>query len=218
MELIPLIMNIPLWFYLSSLFLAFAIPDIMSVTRLSLASFKLIKLSRPISIISSAASSRFFSHSHTPKQLASEKQSYTMPAVKLSEWSGAEPFLNAMEVRRTIYALNKKVPVPDARIQEIIKEALLHVPSSFNSQSTRILYLVGEEHNKLWDIVYEVLQGVVPADKFEPTAQKLAGFKAGYGTVSPSHHPFGSSTLPPPCLFTSVIEYSKLTFPTDPLL
>lgn len=206
MELVPLIMNVPLWFYLSSLCLALALPDIMSMTRVPLSSFRTIKLSRPISIISSAASSRFFSHLHSPKQLQlrSENQSYTMPAVKLSESAGAESFFSAMEARRTIYALNKKVPIPDARIQEIIKEAILHVPSSFNSQTTRIVYLVGAEHNKLWDIAHDTLQALLPADSFAPTAQKLAGFKAGYGTVSPSIH--SSPLRLPPCIVSSSLS------------
>jgi len=57
------------------------------------------------------------------------------------------------------------------------------VPSSFNSQTTRVVLLVKEEHNKLWDIVKEVLKGVVPADAFPATEKKLEMFKGGYGTV-----------------------------------
>lgn len=43
--------------------------------------------------------------------------------------------------------------------------------------------LLKAEHEKLWDITKEVLKGVVPADQFEGTAQKIDGFRAGYGTV-----------------------------------
>lgn len=39
------------------------------------------------------------------------------------------------------------------------------------------------EHEKLWDITRDVLKGVVPEGQFEGTAKKIAGFRAGYGTV-----------------------------------
>eukprot|EP01065_Artemidia_motanka_P030359 TRINITY_DN36380_c0_g1_i1.p1 TRINITY_DN36380_c0_g1~~TRINITY_DN36380_c0_g1_i1.p1 ORF type:complete len:212 (+),score=0.30 TRINITY_DN36380_c0_g1_i1:35-637(+) len=92
-------------------------------------------------------------------------------------------FLETIKNRRTIYQLSKSSPIPDSKIQEIIKEAVLHVPSSFNSQSTRVLLLVKEEHDKLWEIVKSVLKGVVPAEGWAATEGKLNGFKAAYGTV-----------------------------------
>lgn len=95
----------------------------------------------------------------------------------------AQPFLDTMLKRRTYYALKNESPVSDARIQEIIKHAILHVPSSFNSQSSRVMLLVKGEHEKLWDITKEVLRAVVPPEQFEGTEKKINGFRAGYGTV-----------------------------------
>lgn len=92
-------------------------------------------------------------------------------------------FLEVIKQRRTYYDLTKESPISDARIQEIIKETVLHVPSSFNAQSTRVVLLLKDEHDKFWEIVREALRAVVPADKFEPTSQKLDGFKNSYGTV-----------------------------------
>jgi len=92
-------------------------------------------------------------------------------------------FLDLLKTRRTIYQLKNNSPIPDAKIQEIVEQALLHVPSSFNSQSTRIVLLFKGEHEKLWDIAHDVLKGVVPEAQFEGTAKKLQGFRAGYGTV-----------------------------------
>ncbi|PQE19080.1 hypothetical protein CJF30_00007440 [Rutstroemia sp. NJR-2017a BBW] len=92
-------------------------------------------------------------------------------------------FLDLLKTRRTIYQLKNSSPIPDAKIQEITEQALLHVPSSFNSQSTRIVLLFKGEHEKLWDIAHDVLKGVVPEAQFEGTAQKLKGFRAGYGTI-----------------------------------
>ena len=87
------------------------------------------------------------------------------------------------EKRRTIYALNKNLPLPAAEVAKIIEHAVLHTPSSFNSQSTRVVVLFGAEHEKLWQITEDALRAIVPADKFEPTAQKLAMFKAAAGPV-----------------------------------
>jgi predicted oxidoreductase (fatty acid repression mutant protein) len=42
---------------------------------------------------------------------------------------------------------------------------------------------VKEEHDKLWEITKEVLKGIVPAENYPATEQRLNGFKAGYGTV-----------------------------------
>ena len=87
------------------------------------------------------------------------------------------------ETRRTIYALNKELPVSAQEITQIVEHAVKHTPSSFNSQSTRTVVLFGTEHEKLWDIVAAELRKIVPADKFEATENKLNTFKAGAGTV-----------------------------------
>lgn len=92
-------------------------------------------------------------------------------------------FLNTVEQRRSIYAIGKNVSVSDAEIQKIVQEAVLHSPTSFNSQSSRAVVLFGGQHDKLWDLTTETLRKIVPAEQFEGTAQKLASFKAGYGTV-----------------------------------
>ncbi|CCM02943.1 uncharacterized protein FIBRA_05058 [Fibroporia radiculosa] len=92
-------------------------------------------------------------------------------------------FLEDLKKRRTIYAISPKSPIPDARIHEIVQQVVLHVPSSFNSQSSRAVVLLKGEHDKLWDIVAEVLKPVVPEGGWPTTEKKIAGFKAGYGTV-----------------------------------
>ncbi|WP_339315579.1 nitroreductase family protein [Paenibacillus sp. FSL R10-2734] len=92
-------------------------------------------------------------------------------------------FFEAVKGRRSIYAISKESTVTDAQIIEIVEQAVLHSPTSFNSQSSRAVVLLGEQHDKLWDITTETLRKVVPAEQFEGTAQKLASFKAGYGSV-----------------------------------
>lgn len=92
-------------------------------------------------------------------------------------------FIEAIKERRSIYAISKESTVSDAQIIEIVEQAVLHSPTSFNSQSSRAVVLLGEQHDKLWDITTETLRKIVPAEQFEGTAQKLNSFKAGYGSV-----------------------------------
>jgi len=89
----------------------------------------------------------------------------------------------AAETRRSVYALNKNLPLPAGEVAAIIEHAVKHTPSSFNSQSTRVVVLFGAEHEKLWRFAEDALRAVVPAEQFEPTAQKLAMFKAAAGSV-----------------------------------
>ncbi|KAK3717608.1 putative nitroreductase [Vermiconidia calcicola] len=92
-------------------------------------------------------------------------------------------FKDAVKHRRTVYQLTKKSTIPDSRIQEILETAITEVPSSFNSQSARIVVLLKDEHDKFWDIVRDVLKTIVPEDKWEHTGNRIAGFRNAYGTA-----------------------------------
>lgn len=89
----------------------------------------------------------------------------------------------AAEERRSVYALNNQLPISNEEVIKIVEHAVLHTPSSFNSQSTRVAVLFGEEHLKAWGFVEDVLRKIVPAEQFDPTEQKLNMFKAGAATV-----------------------------------
>ncbi len=93
-------------------------------------------------------------------------------------------FKQAIMHRRTYYNITDGSPVSDKEIKNIIEFAVKHVPSAFNSQSTRIVLLLGKNHKKLWDITKEVLKKIVPGDSFASTESKIDNsFRSGYGTV-----------------------------------
>ncbi|MGM1045389.1 MAG: nitroreductase family protein [Bacillota bacterium] len=94
-------------------------------------------------------------------------------------------FSTALKNRRSHYAISKDSVISDERIQEIVNEAVKHTPSSFNSQSARVVVLLGEQHDKLWNMTEGILKEVVGGseEQFAPTAQKMAAFRGGYGTV-----------------------------------
>jgi uncharacterized protein len=93
-------------------------------------------------------------------------------------------YLAAVKARRTYYPLKKESPIDDKRIQEIVSEAVLHAPSSFNSQSTRVVVLLKEEHEKLWEIAKTAVKAVAPPAQYATTEKKLEMFQGAYGSVS----------------------------------
>ena len=95
----------------------------------------------------------------------------------------SDAFLDTVKNRRSIYELQKESTIPDSKLEQIVEHAITHVPSALNSQSTRVLMVVREEHDKLWETIRSVLKELVPESQWAATEKKLDGFKAGYGTV-----------------------------------
>ncbi|HDS6399744.1 TPA: nitroreductase family protein [Morganella morganii subsp. morganii] len=93
-------------------------------------------------------------------------------------------FIELIKKRRTIYSLGNNLPVSQDRIAALIKEAVKHSPTAFNSQSSRVVVLFGENHKKLWNIVKDALRAIVPVDAFAATEGKIDNaFLSGAGTV-----------------------------------
>jgi len=94
-----------------------------------------------------------------------------------------DTFYDIVKNRRSFYQIGKDLPVSEERIVEIVHHAVKYAPSAYNSQSGRVIVLFGEQHDKLWNLTREILQGIVPPERFAPTEEKLRSFKAGYGTL-----------------------------------
>ena len=93
-------------------------------------------------------------------------------------------FIELIKKRRTIYSLGNDLPVSQDRVTTLIKDAVKHSPTAFNSQSSRVVVLFGENHKKLWNIVKDSLRAIVPADAFAATESKIDNaFLSGAGTV-----------------------------------
>lgn len=92
-------------------------------------------------------------------------------------------FLDVIKTRRSIYGIGRNVALSEDHIANVIKEAVRHSPSSFNSQSSRVVVLFGKQHEQLWNIIKETLRKIVPAESFAATEAKLASFSAGLGSV-----------------------------------
>ena len=84
--------------------------------------------------------------------------------------------IDAISKRRSIYRLNKNLPVSDSEVESIIKKATELVPDAFNMKSARVVLALGGKHDKLWDTIYDAFGGKV-------SREKINSFRSGYGTV-----------------------------------
>lgn len=92
-------------------------------------------------------------------------------------------FLKSISRRRSIYNLGNKLPISDSELIKEMEDAVRNTPSAFNSQSARVVLLLKDNHQKLWNIVKETLKRSIPAEKFAPTEAKINSFAAAYGTI-----------------------------------
>ena len=53
---------------------------------------------------------------------------------------------DAIKDRRTYYQLQNTSPITDQELQSIIEHVLLYAPSAFNSQSARMVLMIGDNH------------------------------------------------------------------------
>jgi len=94
-------------------------------------------------------------------------------------------FLSTIALRRSTYALSPTSPIPDSRIREIVSDVLLKAPSAFNTQTSRVILLLGDGHRRLWDIVSESLIEKIGKERYEQESKEgIEGKKGAYGTVS----------------------------------
>ncbi|HGJ5856290.1 nitroreductase family protein [Arsenophonus nasoniae] len=93
-------------------------------------------------------------------------------------------FIEMMKERRTIYNIDSSLPISQEKLITLVKEAVKEAPSSFNSQTSRVVILFGDEHKKLWhNITKETLKEIVAKEIFTTTEKKIDSFAAGAGTI-----------------------------------
>ncbi len=96
----------------------------------------------------------------------------------------SQDFNNLLKERRSIYAIGKNVKQSADDIAELIQATVANSPSAFNSQTSRVVILFNQEHQKYWDIVKDVLKPFAPnVEAAEKTNAKIDSFAAGFGTA-----------------------------------
>lgn len=84
--------------------------------------------------------------------------------------------VESLRNRRSYYAINKELPVSEDAVIEQIKTLTALVPDAFDMKSSRIVVVMKEQQDLLWDTIYDVFEGKVPREKID-------SFKAGAGTI-----------------------------------
>jgi hypothetical protein len=85
--------------------------------------------------------------------------------------------------RRTQYSLGRNVSRSEDEIDRLVRDAIRHAPSAFNSQSSRAVILFGVPYARLWDIVKTKIAALIQGDALEKSLQKVDAFAAGVGSV-----------------------------------
>lgn len=92
-------------------------------------------------------------------------------------------YLGAAQNRRSVYVLDKNIVVEESKVVESLEKVLKNSPSAFNSQGSKAVVLLGEKHDRLWNILLDIMKSKLDSERFEETAKKLNMFKSAYGTV-----------------------------------
>ena len=91
---------------------------------------------------------------------------------------------NLYQNRRSVYVLGKNLPISEQEVIEIIDNAVKYSPSAFNSNTAHAVVLLGDNHQKLWNITYAELAKLLPTDEAKATTKgKIDNFVAAYGTI-----------------------------------
>ena len=92
-------------------------------------------------------------------------------------------FYSAVQSRRSIYGINDEKIISDERIEDIVNLVVKHTPTAFNSQTGRVVVLIGEQHKKFWKLAFESTKQGLAEEKIDSTKKRFESFASGYGTV-----------------------------------
>ncbi|WOE32863.1 MULTISPECIES: nitroreductase family protein [unclassified Acinetobacter] len=92
-------------------------------------------------------------------------------------------FLTQLAKRRSIYCIGNNIDMHNNDLEHLILQAIRLSPSSFNSQSSRAVILFDQSHLKFWDMVFDRLSHMIPAEALPRTKSKIECFSMGKGTV-----------------------------------
>lgn len=92
-------------------------------------------------------------------------------------------FIELMKERRSVYNLGNNIKKSKEELNALVLRAVELSPSSFNSQSSRVVILWGNHSHKLWDIAKDELKVLISEEAFKSTSEKLDSFARGSGTI-----------------------------------
>lgn len=81
-----------------------------------------------------------------------------------------------LEKRRSCYHISKELPITEDEVIRLVEDFTELIPDAFNMKSSRVVVVMGEKQEQLWEKISDVFNGRVPQEKID-------GFKAGAGTI-----------------------------------
>lgn len=66
-------------------------------------------------------------------------------------------WIDFLKSRRSIYKLNKNLPVFPDKIIDLVRDSVRYVPDAFDMKSQRVIVLMNEKHEQFWNAVYDEL-------------------------------------------------------------
>lgn len=110
-----------------------------------------------------------------------EKQPVTMS----SKLQKAQEFLQLIKQRRSIHALNNTPILPDGELISLIKSTVRESPSAFNSQTSRVVILLGEDHKNYWSNIVQpsMRKAITDEATWAHIGPRYDLFKQAYGTA-----------------------------------
>lgn len=85
--------------------------------------------------------------------------------------------------RRSTYHIGRNTDYTPEQIVEYLREINEFVPTASNSQTSRLVVVFGEDHEKLWDEINDVQSKILTGDMWDLMGGVIAGAKQGLGTV-----------------------------------
>ena len=89
-------------------------------------------------------------------------------------------FVEMIQNRRSVYGLNKDLPVFPDKIIDLVRNCVRYVPDAFDMKSQRVIILMGEKHDAFWNAVYDEMEKFTGGHF---SRERTDSFAAGAGTV-----------------------------------
>ena len=90
---------------------------------------------------------------------------------------------DSLERRRSVYGLGSSVSVSEACFLETISSCLKHCPTAFNVQSARLAVLLGKEHHRFWDLVWQNMSKLLNDAQKASAQARIDSFSRAYATI-----------------------------------
>ena len=93
-------------------------------------------------------------------------------------------YQQVIHARRSQYNLSRQIPISETELESLIDEAINTSPTAFNSRSSRIIVVYGDEHEYVWSrVLAGIKREIGEGPAFDRSTAKINQLKDSYGTI-----------------------------------